>query len=469
MSRSRLRIILFVLLFVNPLLLSGQIVSAHGPWPDWLKYLCTNGPGAPTPNRIAKLSGAPSKCVTATTSDTTGLLGITFYNSATGGTSEIQRLGLASCDFDGDTVAGDWVQASTTTGGKCHDAGSSQPSSGDSLGRVLSTNVGVGTYDMLVDVRPSAGSSGGSGTVTNTGGNLTANSLVLGAGTVDTKVLAGFTTNGTSELDLGSVGGGLGILGLNGTTSGTETLTTNATATAVISNGGLVFSGASGAATTISTTTTNANLILAPNGTGQVVVPDGALATAGIKFSSGGGLYRTANNTINYTPTGTERNISFDSGSAVLRLSNNWGLGWSSTTSSLGSTDLCFDRSAAKVVRVDGNTSCNDGLGSIQAQAFLTNTNCASSGGTCSAASSGQVTIAAAATTVTVSTTAVTANSEILVSEDTTLGTRLSVTCNTTTGRIYTITARTAATSFQITSSAAPSTNPACLSYHIIN
>lgn len=79
------------------------------------------------------------------------------------------------------------------------------------------------------------------------------------------------------------------------------------------------------------------------------------------------------------------------------------------------------------------------------------------------------MTIAAAATTVTVSTTAVTANSQILIQEDSSLGTKLSVTCNTTIVRTYAVTARTAATSFVITTSAAPVTNPACLSYTIVN
>jgi len=77
--------------------------------------------------------------------------------------------------------------------------------------------------------------------------------------------------------------------------------------------------------------------------------------------------------------------------------------------------------------------------------------------------------IAAAATTVTVNTTAVTANSQITVFEDSGLGTKLSVTCNTTIVRTYAVTARTAATSFTITTSAAPTTNPACLSYSIVN
>jgi hypothetical protein len=56
-----------------------------------------------------------------------------------------------------------------------------------------------------------------------------------------------------------------------------------------------------------------------------------------------------------------------------------------------------------------------------------------------------------------------------LVFEDSSLSTRLSVTCNTTTGRTYSITTRTAATSFVITASTNPSVNPACLNYIVVN
>lgn len=87
----------------------------------------------------------------------------------------------------------------------------------------------------------------------------------------------------------------------------------------------------------------------------------------------------------------------------------------------------------------------------------------------CGAAPAGSVVIAAAGTTVTVNTTAVTANSQIFIQEDSSLGTKLSVTCNTTLGRFYAVTARTAATSFVITTGAAPITNPACFSYFIVN
>ncbi len=64
----------------------------------------------------------------------------------------------------------------------------------------------------------------GAGTVTNTGGNLTANAVVLGAGTTDTKVVAGITTNGTSQLNLGVAGTSVGGIAFANATSGTVTL-----------------------------------------------------------------------------------------------------------------------------------------------------------------------------------------------------------------------------------------------------
>lgn len=77
----------------------------------------------------------------------------------------------------------------------------------------------------------------GGGTVTNTGGNLTANALVLGAGTTDTKVVAGVVSDGTSKITLGVAGASVGGLLLANATSGTVELrpVTGALGTSVIS------------------------------------------------------------------------------------------------------------------------------------------------------------------------------------------------------------------------------------------
>jgi hypothetical protein len=101
---------------------------------------------------------------------------------------------------------------------------------------------------------------------------------------------------------------------------------------------------------------------------------------------------------------------------------------------------------------------------------YSTAANCSSaaSPAVCAAASAGSIVVAAAATDVVVNTTAVTANSQIFVMPDSSLGTKLSVTCNTTPPVALTVTARTAGTSFTITSTA-PVTDPLCLSFFVVN
>lgn len=111
---------------------------------------------------------------------------------------------------------------------------------------------------------------------------------------------------------------------------------------------------------------------------------------------------------------------------------------------------------------------------SFTAPQYLTTTNCSSSASpaVCGSASAGSFVIAAAGTTVTVNTTAVTANSQIEIQPDESLGTKLSVTCNTLISAVISpvITARVAGTSFTVTiPGTGLVTNPACYSYTITN
>lgn len=108
--------------------------------------------------------------------------------------------------------------------------------------------------------------------------------------------------------------------------------------------------------------------------------------------------------------------------------------------------------------------------GAITAPSYSTTTNCADSAGAaaCGSAAAGAFVIDPATTSTIVSTTAVTANSEIFVQYDSSLGTRLGVTCNVTVG-IPQVTARTAGASFTVTIPVGPVTNPECISYRIEN
>ncbi|MGD0512763.1 MAG: hypothetical protein ABSA29_05635, partial [Terriglobales bacterium] len=103
-----------------------------------------------TLSKLAKVTGSPATAIIASTSDTSGMIGVVVDGAGTTGNVQIARGGQASCVFDGATAAGDYVQISSTVGGDCHDAGASYPGIGQILGRVLSTNTGAGTFAMLV-------------------------------------------------------------------------------------------------------------------------------------------------------------------------------------------------------------------------------------------------------------------------------------------------------------------------------
>lgn len=107
---------------------------------------------------------------------------------------------------------------------------------------------------------------------------------------------------------------------------------------------------------------------------------------------------------------------------------------------------------------------------------YGTTTNCASgaSPAVCGSATSGDVAVPAGATpTLQINTTAITAASQVQLSvtESTTVGTRLGVTCNTTLSTLVNPveTTRTAATSFTIQLNSTIAVNPACVHYTIIN
>ena len=120
------------------------------------------------------------------------------------------------------------------------------------------------------------------------------------------------------------------------------------------------------------------------------------------------------------------------------------------------------------------NFSWNNSTKVLSIKNYATVTNCISAAApaVCGAAPAGFVVVAAAATTVVEYTSAVTANSQIMLTEDQSLGTALSVTCNTqalTTLGPPRVSARAAATSFTIKIDVGPTTNPMCIAYTILN
>lgn len=114
--------------------------------------------------------------------------------------------------------------------------------------------------------------------------------------------------------------------------------------------------------------------------------------------------------------------------------------------------------------------------GFIDAQAIFDNTgistgiSCSSaeSPASCGSSAAGSFVIPAGANSVVVYTKMVTADSQIMVTFDSSLGPKLGVPCNSTFAPPW-ISGRIAGASFTVNTGAAPTTNPACYSFEIVN
>jgi lysophospholipase L1-like esterase len=120
-------------------------------------------------------------------------------------------------------------------------------------------------------------------------------------------------------------------------------------------------------------------------------------------------------------------------------------------------------------------TSNKAGFGSTQSLVYSSINNCAStaSPAVCGSSAAGSIQIPTGTNpTLTVNTNVVTANSQIFFEPDSSLGTRLSTTCNSTAATLaggHFISARTGATSFTITFVGTVSTNGVCGNFFVIN
>jgi hypothetical protein len=172
-------------------LIAGLPLTAHAQLNIAIPNASSTGT---TLNALAKLTGAPSTAVMTTTTDTSGAEGIVVSGAGTSGNALIARVGQASCIFDGATTAGDWVQISATTAGDCHDAGSSYPSTGQVLGRVLSTNGSGGIYAMNLSGPYMQATSSGSGNMSASGsyttGDLPEANNASGTANIDSGIAA---------------------------------------------------------------------------------------------------------------------------------------------------------------------------------------------------------------------------------------------------------------------------------------
>ena len=121
---------------------------------------------------LAKLDSTGA-AVVASTSDTSGIIGIVATGSGTSGQAHIVYSGMASCNFDGTAQAGHYVGISQTQGGRCADIGALYPPFGQVIGRVVSSGVSQNVYNVLVFGQPQRDSNPGTLTAINTGAGLT--------------------------------------------------------------------------------------------------------------------------------------------------------------------------------------------------------------------------------------------------------------------------------------------------------
>jgi hypothetical protein len=139
--------------------------------PATVSYISATGS---TANLLQKLTtvGSQSQVANATTSDLTGLIGIAGNTASTGATVFVNTYGIALCTFDNATVAGHYVQASPTSSGQCHDAGTTYPTSNQLLGTVLSSNAPGATANLFLfgmEIRGTGSVAGPSGPTGPTG------------------------------------------------------------------------------------------------------------------------------------------------------------------------------------------------------------------------------------------------------------------------------------------------------------
>lgn len=326
-------------------------------------------------------------------------------------------------------------------------------------------------------------SGGGSGTVTSI-----ATTGPIGGGTI--------TTTGTITCTTCVVASSPG-LGLAHFAGATQTVTSSLVALGSDVSGNLPNANL---ASQTANTVLGALTATTPSG---LTMPSCSTASSALTWTTGTGF---GCNTISASPAGSTTQVQFNLASAFGASAN---FTWDNTNGRLligaptsvasislvggttaalginfGDTFVNWYRFSAGVLKSDANVDINgallmtgtgsiSGAGSVSSAAYLTATNCASSASpaVCAAAPAGAFVIAAATTSVVVNTTKVTANSEIEITPDLSLSSRLSVTCNTTIATIINpiVTARSAGVSFTVTIPGTLVTNPACYTYSITN
>jgi hypothetical protein len=171
LKTDALKLLLIVCFAVAPLVAQSGITR-----PANVIYVANEAGTGTIQGKLVKLTGAPSTAIIAAITDTSGVVGICVNNCGTTSTATIQVWGQVNCAFDSATTAGHYIQIDTSTAGDCMDTGAATPpTSGQSIGRVLSTNGGAGSYSIdLFASEIQAGGGGGGHVIQDEGAPLPA-------------------------------------------------------------------------------------------------------------------------------------------------------------------------------------------------------------------------------------------------------------------------------------------------------
>ena len=336
-------------------------------------------------------------------------------------------------------------------------------------------------------------STAGAGSNSNTNGNnATANTGSGGGGGGGQEPTSTTATGGDGADGVVVISYPTGTISATGgtiTTSGGNTIHTFTTSgTFTVEDNSVIGSGSLNRIAKFTATTTVGNSLLSDDGSNTTL-------TAGNFFTQISTLFDTvATGTLNFGTTNASTLTFGRSGQNTIINSSKVGIGTSSPTSTLhvigdifanfinlAADGLGLDVASTGMLSVGSSTASSIKIGrsgitttfpgSISfGSAFTTSVcNSTSTPSTCGSAPSGSVAMPTGGSTLVVNTTAVTENSQIMVIEDSSLDSRLGITCNTNTGRRLSISARSSGASFTIKSSANPSGDKACISYLIVN
>lgn len=313
--------------------LNDWITGASFRWTTNTNFSNLNTDKAEVTGKLSQFAATTSLELKGVISDETGSWALVFADTPTLVTpviwvataTSINGATITSGTLNGSvtgTNTGDQTIANTSDA-TSHTATLS--ATGWSIKLVEGTNITLTTTGTSADwIVTIAATWWGTGTVTATAGSLTSNAVVLGAGTTDTKVSTGITTDGTAQLNLWVNATTIGKVKMFGNTSGDVTIQPTAAAgTATVQT----LPATTG---TLVNRVTTANGVSASNTDGALSVTLGAITpttvnTVTISGASTPTLSVTGTTTVSGTNTGNQTiaNTS-DATSHTVTLSASW-------------------------------------------------------------------------------------------------------------------------------------------------